>query len=133
MYANRLSVIFLISAFFIGLVTFSQYVSAGQADVLKVKAKCNDKNKCRFSVRVKHRDKGWNHYADRWEVLSLEREVLATRVLAHPHVDEQPFTRSLTVEIAPEHTSVIVRARDSEHGYGGEEVTVVIREEAQSE
>lgn len=117
------------SAVLTGLVFMPYVVSAGEADVLTVRAKCKDNNKCKFSVRVRHRDKGWNHYVDRWEVLSLEHEILATRVLAHPHVDEQPFTRSLTVEIAPEHKSVIVRAHDSEHGYGGKEVTVVIREE----
>lgn len=104
-------------------------VTAGEADVLKVRVKCKENNKCRFTVRVKHKDRGWNHYADRWEILSLDGEVLATRVLAHPHVDEQPFTRSMTVEISPEYKSVIVRAHDSEHGYGGEEVTVVIRDE----
>ena len=103
-------------------------VNAGEADVLKVRAKCKVNNKCRFTVRVKHKDKGWNHYADRWEILSLDGEILATRVLAHPHVDEQPFTRSMTVEIPPEHESVIVRAHDSEHGYGGKEVTVVLSE-----
>lgn len=103
-------------------------VNAGEADVLKVRAKCSDKNKCRFTVRVRHKDRSWNHYANRWEVLSLDGEILATRVLAHPHIDEQPFTRSLTVEIAPEHKSVIVRAHDSEHGYGGQEVTVALYE-----
>lgn len=132
MYVKRLNAVFVMSAILMGT-SLPQFVSAGEADVLKVRAKCNDKNKCRFSVRVRHRDKGWNHYVDRWEVLSLEREVLATRVLAHPHVDEQPFTRSLTVDIAPEHKSVIVRAHDSEHGYGGEEITVVIREGEQPE
>jgi len=125
----------LINALFIGTVIGVASVtsaSAGEADVLKVKAKCKDskksQNKCRFSVRVKHKDKGWNHYADRWEILSLDGQVLATRVLAHPHVDEQPFTRSMTVEIPLEHKSVIVRAHDSEHGYGGKEVTVVLTE-----
>ena len=101
---------------------------AGEADVLKVRAKCKDNNKCRFTVRVKHKDKGWHHYADRWEVLSLEGEVLSTRVLAHPHVDEQPFTRSLTTEISPEYKTVIVRAHDSVDGYGGDEIRVDIRE-----
>jgi len=127
----------LMSCFFGGLVLCGLFlasgVHAGEADVLKVRAKCKGDNTCRFSVRVRHRDKGWSHYADRWEVLSLDREILATRVLAHPHVDEQPFTRSLTVEIAPEHKSVIVRAHDSEHGYGGKEVTVVLREEEREE
>jgi len=123
----------LVSYFFGSLILCGLFLAssahAGEADVLKVRAKCKDDNTCRFSVRVRHRDKGWNHYVDRWEVLSLDREILATRVLAHPHVDEQPFTRSLTVEIAPEHKSVIFRAHDSEHGYGGEEMTVLIRKE----
>jgi hypothetical protein len=44
---------------------------------------------------VRHEDVGWQHYADRWEVLASGGEVLATRVLAHPHVDEQPFVRNL--------------------------------------
>ena len=118
----------IISSMTISVLFFSS-VSAGEADVLKVRAKCDDNNKCRFTVRVRHKDRGWNHYVNRWEILSLEGEVLATRVLAHPHVDEQPFTRSLTAEIANEHKSVIVRAHDSEHAYGGKEVTVVLRGE----
>ena len=109
-------------------------VTAGEADVLKVKVKCKDskksQNKCHFSVRVQHKDTGWSHYADRWEILSLDGEILATRVLAHPHVDEQPFTRSITAEIPPKHKSVIVRAHDSEHGYGGKELTVILTKPA---
>jgi hypothetical protein len=50
---------------------------------------------------------------------------LGTRVLYHPHVDEQPFTRSLGgVRIPAEVTSVILRAHDSVHGAGGREVVV---------
>ena len=43
---------------------------AGEADVLDVKVSCNAEKLCRFSVTVKHDDEGWNHYADRWEVLT---------------------------------------------------------------
>ncbi len=79
----------------------------------------------RFNVSVLHADTGWSHYADRWEVVAPDGAVLATRVLHHPHVGQQPFTRGLGGVRIPEGiTSVAVRARDSVHGYGGAEMTV---------
>lgn len=69
-----------------------------------------------ISVTLEHADTGWDHYANRWDVLDPEGNVLGTRVLAHPHVNEQPFTRSLRVEI-PESVKVItIVAADSVHG-----------------
>ena len=97
---------------------------AGEADVLAVKVSCDDQRSCHFSVTVRHDDAGWDHYADRWEVLSPAGEILAVRELAHPHDDEQPFTRSLRdVEIAEGIAEVVIRARDSQHGFGGREFT----------
>jgi hypothetical protein len=49
-----------------------------------------------FSATLKHGDTGWDHYADKFEVLGPGGKVLGTRVLYHPHVNEQPFTRSLS-------------------------------------
>jgi hypothetical protein len=52
-------------------------------------------------------------------------EVLDTRILLHPHVGEQPFTRSLDgVKIPDSISKVIVRAHDKVHEYGGREVEV---------
>lgn len=100
---------------------------AGKADVIGVNASCNENRVCRFDVTVRHADEGWEHYANRWEVLSPAGEILATRVLAHPHDDEQPFTRSLTnVSIPDDLSEVIVRAHDLVHGYGGMERVVPI-------
>ena len=60
-----------------------------------------------------------DHYADRWEVLTTEGVLLGTRVLHHPHVHEQPFTRSLGgVEVPAGTTRILILARDSVHGYG---------------
>lgn len=68
----------------------------------------------RFYVTIAHADKGWDHYADAWEVLDAEGNVLGTRELAHPHVSEQPFTRSLGHVMLPDGTrEVFVRARCS--------------------
>ncbi|MDX2481807.1 MAG: hypothetical protein QNK24_15905 [Desulfuromusa sp.] len=97
---------------------------AGEADVIKVEV---DKSGStyNFNVTVIHSDEGWQHYANKWDVVSPEGQVLGTRVLYHPHVNEQPFTRSLSgVVINAEISSVIVRAHDLVHGYGGKEIIV---------
>lgn len=99
--------------------------SAGEADVESVKATRQTDGAWRFDVAVRHADAGWDHYADRWDVVAPDGTVLGTRTLLHPHDEEQPFTRSLTgVSIPDGITVVTVRAHDSVHGYGGAEVTV---------
>jgi hypothetical protein len=98
---------------------------AGPADVLSVKAHCSADSVCSFDVTIRHADEGWNHYADRYEVVGPKGEVLATRVLQHPHVDEQPFMRSLSGLRIPSSIDVVtIRAHDSVHGFGGAEVQV---------
>lgn len=120
MLVNRVGLLLLLSL-------MSSSVLSGTADVLSVKAQC-DEIDCSFSVRVRHTDTGWTHFTNAWEILTTDGELLATRVLAHPHVDEQPFTRSLPNVPIPEGISeVIVRARDSVHGYGGREALVQIQ------
>lgn len=95
-------------------------------DVLDVKYQCQQT--CTFSVTVQHADTGWEHYANRWEILTVDGEILDTRVLGHPHVHEQPFTRSLTNVMIPKHiTTVIIRAHDSVDGYGGKEFTLELK------
>lgn len=72
-----------------------------------------------FDVTLKHADEGWEHYADGWGVYLADGTELGYRVLAHPHVNEQPFTRSLGgVEIPDGTTSVIIRPKDKVHGVG---------------
>ncbi|WP_342076508.1 hypothetical protein [Yoonia sp. SS1-5] len=72
----------------------------------------------RVSVTLSHPDTGWDHYADGWEVLDADGNSLGIRELAHPHVNEQPFTRSLGgVQIPAGATSVFVRARCNVDGW----------------
>ena len=95
------------------------------AQVVYVKATEVSPAVWRFDVTVQHDDAGWDHYADRWEVLAPDGSLLGVRELLHPHVDEQPFTRSLSgVRIDPSIGRVKVRARDSIHGFGGESFEV---------
>ena len=100
---------------------------AGQADVLKVDMRSAGEGRFDIDVTVRHADSGWDHYANRWEVIGPDGRVLGTRVLYHPHVNEQPFTRSLEgLRIPSEFTWVRVRAHDLVHGYGGREVTLSV-------
>lgn len=79
------------------------------------------------SATVRSADTGWDRYADEWEVRTPDGEVLGTRILAHPHVEEQPFTRSLSdVEIPAGITTVEVAARDSVVGYCGRIATAPV-------
>ncbi|MCR9139523.1 MAG: hypothetical protein NXI27_26220 [Alphaproteobacteria bacterium] len=101
---------------------------AGEVDVVAVDASPQSDGTWRFSVTVKHDDEGWDHYANRWDVVGPDGTVYGERVLAHPHVNEQPFTRSLSGVSIPEDVSqVIVRANDSVHGLGGIEMTVDLK------
>ena len=61
----------------------------------------------RFDVTVAHADTGWEDYADGWEVRLPDGTVLGRRTLFHPHVEEQPFTRSLTGVAIPEGTAEV--------------------------
>jgi len=101
---------------------------AGLADVLGVEIRAgSEPGSYDLDVTLRHEDTGWDHYANRWEVLAPDGRVLATRVLVHPHVHEQPFTRSLSgVRIPAEYTWVRVRGHDLVHGYGGREVTLSV-------
>ncbi len=102
-------------------------VMAGEADVVAAVAKRLGDDTWWFEVTVAHDDDGWDHYADRWEVVSPDGSVLGSRILHHPHENEQPFTRSLSgVSIPPGVESVTIRAHDSIHGFGGREETVSI-------
>ena len=81
-----------------------------------------------FSVTVKHNDEGWEHFADGWEVIDLEGKQLGYRQLSHPHVNEQPFTRSqCNIKISSEISHVIVRAKCNKHGFGGKAFGVKLK------
>lgn len=98
----------------------AQCAFAGEADVVDVKVRRNSSGAYDFDVTVKSVDKGWNHYADAFEVLGPDGTVLGRRILYHPHETEQPFTRDLYgVRIPAGITHVTVRARHKPKGYDG--------------
>lgn len=102
------------------LAVFNRPVKADNADVLDADIRDEGDSRFTFTVTVRHNDTGWDHYADRWEILTLDDQIIAARVLRHPHTGEQPFTRSLPyVPIPDEITRVKFRAHCSRDGYVG--------------
>lgn len=101
------------------------------AHVLFVEAvQSDDASWCVYAT-VRHNDEGWDHYANAWQVLDPQGNELAWRLLAHPHEDEQPFTRDKCgIVIPPEVRKVTVRAQCKVHGFGGEEVVVDLESSA---
>lgn len=102
------------------------------ADVVSVRAVHTPDDSWTFHVTVRHPDTGWDDYANGWDVITPDGLVLKrdpddlfTRLLLHPHVDEQPYTRSQSGLFMPEGTNqVIVRAHDLVNGFGGQSITV---------
>lgn len=113
---------------FLSVLTLTLIVAstqAGEPIVLKAVAENAGNGTYRFHVTVRHDDAGWDHYADKWDVLDLAGNVLAARVLLHPHETEQPFTRSLAgVRIPAGISRITIRAHDKVHGYGASTVTI---------
>jgi len=104
----------------------------GDADVEFVRAVQSSDGSWTFHVTVSHLDTGWEDYADGWDVVDPDGLVYKvktsdpfTRVLLHPHENEQPFTRSQSAITIPDSTnSVTVRAHDLTDGFGGHQITV---------
>ena len=81
-------------------------------------------NAWRFDVTISHGDTGWEDYADGWRVLDMDGKELGLRTLFHPHVNEQPFTRSLGGVTIPDGTTQVqIEARDLKGGWSGTPIT----------
>ncbi len=98
-------------------------VLAEEPVIENVSARQSGDDTWRFDVTISHPDTGWDHYADGWRVLDMDGNELGMRVLFHPHVDEQPFTRSLSgVRIPDGTTQVQIQARDLPAGWNASSV-----------
>lgn len=71
-----------------------------------------------FDVTLSHADTGWADYADGWRVELADGTIVGNRPLTHPHVEEQPFTRSTSGVPVPEGTTqIFIRARTNTDGW----------------
>ncbi len=109
---------------------FVTSVGAGDVEiVMAVLSKQGDKWVCETTLR--HDDRGWDHYADAWRVATSTGKILGTRTLYHPHVDEQPFTRSLRdITIPADAKIVFIEAHDKIHGWSSKRVKVDLTKDA---
>lgn len=91
---------------------------ADEARVIEVRALPNGDGSYDFDVTLSHPDTGWEHYVDRWDVIGPDGKLLGKRVLYHPHVNEQPFTRSQRVRIPAGVAQVSIRTHCKRDGDG---------------
>jgi hypothetical protein len=97
---------------------------AGDVEIVNTRFELQSSGSWHISTTLKHDDSGWDHYADAWRVVNEKGEVLGTRTLFHPHENEQPFTRSDTVNIPEGVKIVYVEAHDKVHGWAKQRVRV---------
>ena len=71
-----------------------------------------------FEVGISSPDTGCDKYADWWEVITEDGQLLYRRILGHSHVTEQPFIRSGGRVNITAKQIVIVRAHMNTLGYG---------------
>jgi hypothetical protein len=118
-----------VKAIFFSVITvvflLSSYsVFAGDANVLGVKVDPLGERQYRIAVTLSHGDTGWDHYANAWLIFDENGEKIGERVLHHPHVNEQPFTRSLTLTIPETVRLITVKGQDSLHGTNGKMMVI---------
>ena len=109
-----------------GLILVFPWVSVQANDVEVVKTEfVHQGGSWSVSTTLRHKDTGWDHYADQWRVVDRSGKVLGKRILYHPHEHEQPFTRSQSGIRIPETTTVVfVEAHDKVHGWSAQRVQV---------
>ncbi len=100
---------------------------ADDATIEAVEARATGKT-WSFAVTIRHADTGWDDYADGWRVVAGDGTEYGFRELLHPHVDEQPFTRSLGNVAIPEGTeTVFIEARTLTDGWGTQRFDVSLK------
>jgi hypothetical protein len=98
-----------------------------EANVTAVEYEDLGEGSYRFTVTLFHDDDGEApSFADWWQVEDESGTVLGRRVLLHSH-STHPFSRSETIAIPADISSVIIRGHDMLHGYGGQSMRLDLR------
>jgi len=101
------------------------YVLAGEVEILAAGFVRQSDQSWNVDVTLQHADSGWEHYADAWRIVTVKGNVLGLRTLVHPHVNEQPFTRSLgSVKLPAGMNRVYIEAHDKVHGWSAQRLVI---------
>ncbi|MDX1433022.1 MAG: hypothetical protein R3286_11310 [Gammaproteobacteria bacterium] len=121
----HVSMAVLVSLAMAALTSLPRAALAGDVEIVHARFKQSSPGSWAVEVTLRHGDEGWDHYADAWRVVSAAGDVLGTRTLYHPHVNEQPFTRGLATVVVPHDASTVyVEAHDSVHGWSPQRLEV---------
>lgn len=102
----------------------STSISASEVEIVKVLL-TKHTGTWRADVTLKHADTGWKHYADAWRIVDDKGNEIGKRTLYHPHVNEQPFTRSLSnIQISNDKKIIFVEAHDLNRGWMSNKVKI---------
>ena len=103
---------------------FSSSVFASDVEIVKVVLTKNT-GTWRADVTLNHADTGWKHYADAWRLVDEKGNEIGKRTLYHPHVNEQPFTRSLGgIQIPSDKNIIFIEAHDLNRGWSSNKVKI---------
>ena len=86
------------------------------AKIISVTASGNENN-YNISVGISSPDKGCSQYANWWEVVSENGNLIYRRILGHSHVNEQPFVRSGGPVKINKDQIIIIRLHMNNTGY----------------
>ena len=76
-----------------------------------------ESNAYTINTTISSPDTGCDQYADWWEIIDLEGNLIYRRILTHSHVDEQPFTRSGSNIPLKNEDEVYIRVHMNTTGY----------------
>lgn len=114
----------LLRTIFLLMLSATSAVFAGEVKILTADFKHTGDQTWNVSVTLKHADSSWDHYADDWRIVDTGGKIIADRVLAHPHIDEQPFTRSQGQIRLPTSDMIYIEAHDKRHGWAPQRLPV---------
>lgn len=113
-----------IQTFIVMSVFLANSVFASDVEIVKV-VLTKHTGTWRADVTLNHADTGWKHYADAWRLVDGQGNEIGKRTLYHPHVNEQPFTRSLSNFKIPKDTKIFfVEAHDINRGWSKNKVKI---------
>ncbi|MBQ4819463.1 hypothetical protein [Aquimarina sp. MMG016] len=92
-------------------------ITGDTAEIVSVSTS-GDENNYTFSVGIKSPDTGCAQYANWWEVFTEDGTLIYRRILAHSHVNEQPFVRTGGPVDINKDQIIYVRAHMNTSGYG---------------